>query len=135
MTHVHVFPPDGNKEGEASIKGQSMSLSMRYSLFLSLLLFSLLVTSSYGKDDPVILNDCTASAASQAATDAFAEFEVAMGNYTKHPTAKNAEAYKLKARHYLSVLQCFERCMGVGDTREWQANINEVEAEVAMIQR
>lgn len=108
---------------------------MRYSLFLSLLLFSLLVSSSYGTDDPVILADCTASAASQAATDAFAEFEVAMGNYTRNPSAKNGEAYKLKARQYLSVLQSFKRCLGVGDTQEWQANINEVEAEVAMIQR
>ena len=51
-----------------------------------------------------------------------------------NPSAKNAEVYKLKAQHYLSVLKCFERCMGVGDTREWQETVNEVEAEVAMIQ-
>jgi hypothetical protein len=108
---------------------------MRYSLFLSLLLFSLLVTSSYGKDEPVSSSNCTASIASQAATDAFAAFEVAMGHYTDNPSAENAEVYKLKARNYLDVLKRFERCMGVGDTREWQANVNEVEAEVAMIQR
>jgi len=102
-------------------------------LFLPFI-FSLLITTSCHKSEPANLNNCTVAAASKGLSNAFAEFEVAIGNYTDDPSAENDEAYKQKAQDYLDVLKHFENCAGVGNTQEWLEIIRETEAEVAMIQ-
>lgn len=116
------------------MKRQLMTFSMKNLLLLLSLAFLLFYTSSCDKDEAVRLNYCTAAIASQEVADAFAGFEAAIGRYADNPSPENNKAYEREARHYLEVLKDFESCAGLGDTREWQETIREVEAEVAMLQ-
>lgn len=107
---------------------------MKNTLLLLSLLFFLLCLSGCDKDESVRLNYCTAAIASQETADAFAKFEAAIGRYVNNPSPDNNKAYEREARNYLKVLKDFGSCVGLGDTREWQETIREVEAEVAMLQ-